>query len=246
MIAVLKRNQQKRRALEFQVNRSEHTDNEGLSVDNTSLADVLPLKYSTKVDLQGSVSNVPISPIEVAPSLCSATMLGNMPHPAQIILEKDMELLSISGKWVPRRIVLTNDYILLLRVEDGDLKDRIPLMELVAVHKLADAASIRKNSGIFSFENILMAERLCCLELVTLCNGYNSGRRLYLRHENDATCDEWRDALLAASRQATRMFRRRSPNYWVEVPVPPHTPTFARRIPAVRDNRSSHAPWRVA
>ncbi len=59
------------------------------------------------------------------------------------------------------------DRALLLHSADEDLKDVIPLAEITAAKKLAGADSVRRNSGLFSFENILLADKLRCLELAT-------------------------------------------------------------------------------
>ena len=226
MISVFKNRHSKFRSLEFQAARANKSVSEGFREDNTSLGDQLPLKCSSfseeasAIDAIDGRQNGGMATSDADSLFGPVTLLGKLPSAEERILESELELLTMSGKWVSRKLILTEDYIFIMRIEDGDLKDRIPTLEIVTVRKLADAESIRRNSGIFSFENILMADKVCCLEIIPVNGGYNSGRRFFLRHKDEAVCDNWLTAVLAASDRAQRKDRRRSPYYLIEVRHP--------------------------
>ncbi len=101
----------------------------------------------------------------------------------------------------------TKDLIAFSHIDNDQVLDRIPLHEVVAVERVPPPASSGGVTGLAALETALDFSR--SLQIRTIPNGFNSGRKYFLQAESETLCSNLIFTLQGFVGSA--IFRSRSP-----------------------------------
>jgi hypothetical protein len=109
--------------------------------------------------------------------------------------------------WQLRRFVYTADSIAFAHIGHDEVLDRIPLHEVIAVERAALPATQSAVTGLVALESAIDFSR--SLQIRTIPDGYNSGRKYFLQAGDDSVCVNLVSTLQSLVRSA--VFRSKSP-----------------------------------
>ena len=124
--------------------------------------------------------------------------VDEIPNDKQRILEKDVEKADCEGRWLSRRLILTEDKVLLTKTGEDFVRDCIPLHEIERVLPQKKVYELRqKNLGSKHFRsqsNFAFAlgeeDRQNLFSIFTLARGYNSGTVYQMSTSTELDCNE--------------------------------------------------------
>jgi hypothetical protein len=148
------------------------------------------------------------------------SLMGKMPNADSILKKDELMKLTSSLEWKPMQVALTAAGIFMSRPDEDLVRDLIPLCDILEVRKRdmvpgttstdkrAEPAPAcqgsfrnRRLSTLVDSDEKLQPD-LYMLQILTIENGYNSGRTYNLNAQSEEMCSSWIQAIRLASDKA--------------------------------------------
>ena len=143
-----------------------------------------------------------VSPAGLRSHIDSGSLIGCLPENEEFLTAGCLYKLNLEREWVSQRISVSRSTLYMTSPENKDVKDLIPLHEVLAVASLSG----RNTAGVEEDEwrKIIAGEvgEIHPFELKTESSGYNSGRAYIFAASSETVRDEWVRCLASAAKES--------------------------------------------